>query len=164
MNQEAFEALLAPVLETVAGQPLDADLAARLNAAYPAGSDLFDAIERACHEGIAAGWMCTRGDAGRRYGRVIEPSQRSGELSVDVVDLENVKGPLLIHFAEKDPRVNKTWPDYESLLKKNRVDYQAHVYPGVNHGFHNDSTGRYNREAAELAWSRTLDFFGKHLG
>jgi carboxymethylenebutenolidase len=43
------------------------------------------------------------------------------------------------------------------------VDYQAFVYPGVNHGFHNDSTGRYNREAAELAWSRTLSFFGKHL-
>jgi len=75
-----------------------------------------------------------------------------------------VRGPILIHFAEKDPRVNKTWPGYESLLKKNKVNYQAHVYPGVNHGFHNDSTGRYNPDAAELAWSRTLEFFSKHLG
>ena len=75
----------------------------------------------------------------------------------------NVRGPILLQFAEQDPRVNATWPDYESLLKKNGVDYQAHVYPGVNHGFHNDSTGRYNREAAELAWSRTLEFFARHL-
>ena len=77
--------------------------------------------------------------------------------------VENVRGPLLLQFAEQDPRVNATWPDYEALLKKNGADYQAYVYPGVNHGFHNDSTGRYNREAAELAWSRTLEFFARHL-
>jgi carboxymethylenebutenolidase len=75
----------------------------------------------------------------------------------------NVRGPLLLQFAEHDPRVNATWPDYEALLKQNGVDYEAHVYPGVNHGFHNDSTGRYDREAAELAWSRTLEFFARHL-
>ena len=77
--------------------------------------------------------------------------------------VQNVKGPLMLQFAELDNRVNKSWPAYEALLKKKNVDYQAFVYPGVNHGFHNDSTGRYNREAAELAWSRTLSFFGKHL-
>jgi carboxymethylenebutenolidase len=77
--------------------------------------------------------------------------------------VQNVKGPLMLQFAELDKRVNKSWPAYEALLKKKNVDYQAFVYPGVNHGFHNDSTGRYNREAAELAWSRTLSFFGKHL-
>ena len=75
----------------------------------------------------------------------------------------NIKGPLLLQFAELDPRVNGTWPAYETLLKKKGVDYQAFIYPGVNHGFHNDSTGRYNKEAAELAWSRTLAFFDKHL-
>ena len=69
----------------------------------------------------------------------------------------------MLHFAGLDKRVNKSWPDYEALLKKKNVDYQAFVYPDVNHGFHNDSTGRYKREAAELAWSRTLTFFGKHL-
>jgi len=77
--------------------------------------------------------------------------------------VENVKGPLLLQFAENDPRVNASWPGYEALLKRKGIDYQAYVYPGVNHGFHNDSTGRYNEEAAELAWSRTLEFFGKHL-
>jgi carboxymethylenebutenolidase len=75
----------------------------------------------------------------------------------------NVRGPLLLQFAELDPRVNATWPAYEALLKQNGVDYEAHIYAGVNHGFHNDSTARYNAEAAELAWSRTLSFFGKHL-
>ncbi|OZG69967.1 dienelactone hydrolase [Hahella sp. CCB-MM4] len=76
----------------------------------------------------------------------------------------NVKGPLLLQFAELDNRVNATWPSYEALLKEKKVDYQAYIYPGVNHGFHNDSTGRYDKAAAELAWSRTLEFFKKHLG
>jgi carboxymethylenebutenolidase len=75
----------------------------------------------------------------------------------------NIKGPLMLQFAELDKRVNGTWPTYEALLKKKDVKYQAFIYPGVNHGFHNDSTGRYNKDAAELAWSRTLAFFGKHL-
>jgi carboxymethylenebutenolidase len=75
----------------------------------------------------------------------------------------NIEGPLMLQFAELDKRVNGTWTAYETLLKKNGVDYQAFIYPGVNHGFHNDSTGRYNEAAAELAWSRTLAFFGKHL-
>ncbi len=75
----------------------------------------------------------------------------------------NVRGPLLLQFAELDQRVNATWPAYEALLKQKGVDYQAYVYPGVNHGFHNDSTARYDRDAAELAWSRTLSFFARHL-
>ena len=75
----------------------------------------------------------------------------------------NVKGPLLLHFAELDKRVNATWPDYEALLKANKVPYEAFIYSGVNHGFHNDSTGRYDETAAELAWSRTLEFFKKQL-
>ncbi|EKO3955264.1 dienelactone hydrolase family protein [Vibrio fluvialis] len=75
----------------------------------------------------------------------------------------NVKGPLLIHFAEQDQRVNATWPDYEKVLQANKVPYEAIVYPGVNHGFHNDSTARYNEEAAESAWGKTLIFFDSHL-
>ncbi|BEI23999.1 dienelactone hydrolase family protein [Vibrio fluvialis] len=75
----------------------------------------------------------------------------------------NVKGPLLVHFAELDQRVNATWPDYEKVLLANKVPYEAIVYPGVNHGFHNDSTARYNEEAAESAWGKTLIFFDSHL-
>jgi len=77
--------------------------------------------------------------------------------------IQNIRGPLMLQFAELDKRVNSTWPDYEESLKKLKVDYEAFVYTGTNHGFHNDSTARYDREAAELAWSRTLSFFGRHL-
>lgn len=76
----------------------------------------------------------------------------------------NIRGPLLLQFGELDQRVNATWPDYEKVLKENGADYQAFVYKGVNHGFHNDSTARYAPEEAELAWSRTVEFFRKHLG
>jgi carboxymethylenebutenolidase len=75
----------------------------------------------------------------------------------------NVRGPLLIQLAELDERVNATWPDYEKALKANGAAYTMHMYPGVQHGFHNDSTGRYDEDQAEIAWTRTLDFFRKHL-
>lgn len=78
--------------------------------------------------------------------------------------VKNVKAPIMIQFAENDKRVNATWPDYEAALKANKVDYVAHVYPNTQHGFHNDSTSRYDPKAAELAWSRTIEFFKKHLG
>jgi carboxymethylenebutenolidase len=77
--------------------------------------------------------------------------------------VKQVKAPLLLQFAENDKRVNDSWPDYEAVLKANKVDYQAYVYPSTQHGFHNDSTSRYDPQAAELAWSRTLAFFNKHL-
>jgi carboxymethylenebutenolidase len=76
---------------------------------------------------------------------------------------KNIKAPLLIHLAELDQRVNATWPEYEKDLKANKSPYTMHMYPGVNHGFHNDSTGRYDEAAAELAWSRTIEFFNTHL-
>lgn len=77
--------------------------------------------------------------------------------------LADVKGPLLLQFAELDKRVNASWPGYKTVLDANNVEYQAYVYPGVQHGFHNDSTSRYNPQAAELAWTRTLEFFELHL-
>jgi carboxymethylenebutenolidase len=76
---------------------------------------------------------------------------------------KNITAPLLIHLAELDQRVNSTWPDYEMDLKANKVNYTMHMYPQANHGFHNDSTARYNKEMAELAWTRTIEFFNKHL-
>jgi carboxymethylenebutenolidase len=77
--------------------------------------------------------------------------------------VKQVKAPIMIQFAENDKRVNATWPDYEAALKANNVDYTAHFYPSTQHGFHNDSTSRYDPKAAELAWSRTLAFFKLHL-
>jgi len=77
--------------------------------------------------------------------------------------IKNIKAPLLLQFGEFDKRVNASWPDYEAQLKAINADYQAFVYAGVNHGFHNDSTARYNETQAELAWTRTIAFFKKHL-
>jgi carboxymethylenebutenolidase len=78
-------------------------------------------------------------------------------------DVAKIKAPMLLHFAEKDDFVNKTWVEFESALKKNHVKYQAFVYPNTQHGFHNDTTPRYDEAAAKLSWSRTIDFFRKNL-
>ncbi len=76
---------------------------------------------------------------------------------------KNIKAALLVQLAELDKRVNASWPEYEEDLKAAKVDYKMEMYPKANHGFHNDSTGRYDEEQAELAWKRTLAFFEKHL-
>ena len=86
------------------------------------------------------------------YGRQAKPE-----------DVPKIKAPLLLHFAETDPNVNATWPAYEAALKAAGTRYEAHIYPGTGHGFHNDSTPRYNEAAAKLAWERTLDWFRRHL-
>ena len=78
-------------------------------------------------------------------------------------DVPKIKSPLLLHYAELDTRVNEGWPAYEAALKENKKEYTAHIYPNTNHGFHNDTTPRYDKAAAELAWKRTLDFFNEKL-
>jgi carboxymethylenebutenolidase len=78
-------------------------------------------------------------------------------------DVPAINAPLLIHYGGLDERVNAGWPDYEAALKANDKQYTMHMYEGANHGFHNDTTPRYDEEAAKLAWQRTLDFFSEHL-
>ena len=79
-------------------------------------------------------------------------------------DIDKINAPLLLQFAGLDDRVNAGWPDYEEALKKYQKKYTAYTYPDVNHGFHNTSTPRYDKEAAELAWTRTIAFFKTYLG
>ena len=86
------------------------------------------------------------------YGRQAKPE-----------DVSRIKAPLLLHFAETDANVNATWPAYEAALKTAGKTYEAHFYPGTGHGFHNDSTPRYDEAAAKLAWERTLAWFRQHL-
>lgn len=74
-----------------------------------------------------------------------------------------IKAPLMIHYAANDPRINAGWPAYEAALKANHVRYEEFSYPGTQHGFHNDSTPRYDEAAAKLAWSRTVAFLKKNL-
>ncbi|SNS37006.1 YghX family hydrolase [Antarctobacter heliothermus] len=80
-----------------------------------------------------------------------------------VEDVPKIQAPLLLQYAELDERINEGWPAYEAALKEHGKTYTAHIYPGVNHGFHNDSTPRYDEAAAELAWDRTIAFFNEHL-
>lgn len=82
---------------------------------------------------------------------------------VPAEDVPSINAPLLIHLGELDKRVNAGWPAYEAALKANGKQYTMHMYEAANHGFHNDTTSRYDKDAAELAWSRTLEFFGEHL-
>lgn len=78
-------------------------------------------------------------------------------------EAEKITSPLLLQFAGLDTRVNEGWPAYEAVLKKNNVPYTAHFYPEVNHGFHNNTTPRYDEKAATLAWERTIAFFKEKL-
>jgi carboxymethylenebutenolidase len=109
-----------------------------------------------CYGGGIANMLATRisdlGGAVPFYG-----SQPNAE------DVPSIKCPLLIHYAETDERINAGWPAYEAALKANKVSYAAFVYPGTQHGFNNDTTPRYDKEAAALAWKRTIDFFNKNL-
>jgi carboxymethylenebutenolidase len=78
-------------------------------------------------------------------------------------DVAKIHAPLLLHYASLDTRITGGWPAYEAALKANGKKYQAYIYDNVNHGFHNDTTPRYDKPAAELAWKRTIDFFNEYL-
>ena len=78
-------------------------------------------------------------------------------------DVPSIQAPLVLHFAGNDARINAGWPAYEAALMEHQKEYTAHFYPKVNHGFHNDTTPRYDEAAAKLAWKRTIDFFDERL-
>jgi len=81
----------------------------------------------------------------------------------DSAEVPKIRAPLLIQSAEDDPRINAMWPDFEAALKAAAASYERHLYPGTKHGFHNNSTPRYDAAAAELAWERTIAFLKQHL-
>jgi carboxymethylenebutenolidase len=83
--------------------------------------------------------------------------------AAETASVGKIKAPILAHLAENDPRINEMYPAYEDALKKAGARYEIHVYPGTQHGFHNNSTPRYNEPAAKLAWDRTIAHFKKHL-
>ena len=110
-----------------------------------------------CYGGSIANMLATRvpdlGGAVPFYGGQPKPEE-----------VPNIKAPLLIHYAETDERVNAGWPAYEGALKAAKVKYEVFIYPGTQHGFNNDTTPRYDKDAAALAWKRTIEFFQKNLG
>ena len=93
MNVEEFRSMLKPVTDLVSNREISTKLAGELNEAFPPDGETFGAIEKACHEAIADGWMCAQGSEGRRFGRVIEPSDETEQLSADVVELTDIVGP-----------------------------------------------------------------------
>ncbi len=109
-----------------------------------------------CFGGGATNFVATRmpelGAAVPFYGRAPDASA-----------VPNIKAPLLLHYAENDEGTNALWPGYEAALKAAGKQYEMHSYPGTVHGFHNDTTPRYNAEAATLAWKRTTAFLNRHL-
>jgi carboxymethylenebutenolidase len=109
-----------------------------------------------CYGGGIANFLATRisdlGAAVPFYG--VQPSAE---------DAAKIRAPLLLHYAGNDQRITSGWPAFEAQLQHAKVDYQAFIYPGVEHGFNNDTTPRYDAAAAKLAWQRTVEFFNKHL-
>ncbi|MBI2740522.1 MAG: dienelactone hydrolase family protein [Rhodospirillales bacterium] len=83
--------------------------------------------------------------------------------AADTASVPSIKSPLLVQYAENDERINAMWPAYEAALKAAKVPYEMYIYPGTQHGFHNNSTPRYQEAAAKLSWERTIAFFKKNV-
>ena len=130
MNIERFQKLLKPVTDFVSSQIVSPDLAEELNRRFPHQGETFNAIEAACHEAISDGWMCVQGTAGRRFGRVIEPCEETGRLSVDVVDLENIVGP---HHRHPTGEICMIMPVTESARFDGKPRGWCVFEPGSDH-------------------------------
>ena len=109
-----------------------------------------------CWGGGMVNWLATRradlGAAVAFYGS-----------SPDPADVAKIHAPLLVQSAEVDPRINERWPEFEAALKAAGIAWERHLYPSTQHGFHNDTTPRYDEAAAKLAWERTIAFLERHL-
>lgn len=110
-----------------------------------------------CWGGGIVNWLATQLGAGMHAGVPFYGAAAASE------DVPKIKAALLVQFAENDPRINAMWPEFEAALKAAKVPHEMHMYPGTQHGFHNNSTPRYREAAAKLAWERTVAHFRKHL-
>jgi carboxymethylenebutenolidase len=169
-----FLALAPDGLSSVGGYPGDDEKGAALFQTVDENKMFEDFV-------ASAGWLKSRQDCTGKVGVVgfCFGGTMANRLAVRLPDLAaavpfygrqpsaadaaRIKSPLLLHYASLDTRVNAGWPAYEQALKANHVNYTAYLYEGVNHGFHNDTTPRYDRAAAQLAWQRSLDFFNTWL-
>jgi carboxymethylenebutenolidase len=171
---ENYLAFAPDALAPVGGYPGDEEKAARLFASLDPAKrteDLLAAVpflqsRPECNGRVGAVGFCFGG------GIVNTMAVRIADLAAAVpfygvqpsaADTAKIKAPLLIHYAGLDERIDAGWPAWKEALDHSHVRYQEYTYPGVNHGFHNDTTPRYDEAAAKLAWSRTLTFFNEHL-
>ena len=169
-----FLALAPDALTPVGGYPGDDDKGRELQATLDAKKMIEDFVAAAVY--LKSNPACTGkvGVVGFCYGGGVANTLavRLPDLAAAVpfygmqpaaADVAKIKAFLLIHYAEVDERINAGWPAYEAALKANRITYTAYIYPGTNHGFHNDTTPRYDEAAATLAWDRTIAFLNKTL-
>ena len=170
---EGLVAFAPDALTPVGGYPNNEEQAAKLFAGLDAGKRTEDLL-------AGAAWLKARPEAGKLGaigfcfggGIVNLMATRLPELAAGVpfygaqaaaAEVPKIKAPLLIHYASNDDRINAGWPAFETALKGAGVKYEMHQYPNTQHGFHNDTTPRYDEAAAKLAWSRTVAFFREHL-
>jgi carboxymethylenebutenolidase len=169
-----FLAFAPDALTPVGGYPGDEDKAREIFAKLDAGKRTEDLM-------AAVTYLKTRQDATGKIGAVgfcfgggivNEMAVRFPDLAGGVpyygrqpaaADVAKIKAPLLIQYASEDANINKGWPEFEAALKANKVRYEMHMYPNTQHGFHNDTTPRYDEAAAKLSWQRTVDFFNKNV-
>jgi carboxymethylenebutenolidase len=174
LGTENFVAFAPDGLTSVGGYPGDEEKAAALFKTVDPNKMFEDFV-------AAAAWLKSRPECTGKIGAVgfcfgggtvNNLAVRLPDLSAGVAfygrqpsaeDAAKIKAPLLLHYASLDTRITDGWPAYEAALRANDVTYTAYIYDGVNHGFHNDTTPRYDEAAAELAWQRTLDFFNRYL-
>ena len=171
---ENYVAFAPDALTPVGGYPGNDEQAAKLFASLDSAKrteDLLAAVpflasRPECNGKVGAVGFCFGG------GIVNTMAVRIPELAAAVpfygpqpsaADTANIKAPLLIHYAGLDERINSGWPAWKAALDRDHVRYAEYTYPNVNHGFHNDTTPRYDEAAAKLAWSRTLAFFDQYL-
>jgi carboxymethylenebutenolidase len=169
-----YDAFAPDALTPVGGYPGDEEKAVKLFASLDPAKRTEDLVAAAewlkkqpdCNGKLGAVGFCFGGGmvntlATRMPDLAAAVPFYGGQPSVEAT--ARIKAPLLIHYAGLDTRIDAGWPAWEEALKANGVRYEMHMYPNVNHGFHNDTTPRYDEAAAKLAWSRTLDFFARHL-
>ena len=174
LGTENFLAFAPDGLTSVGGYPGDEEKAAALFKTVDQGKMFEDFVASA--EWLKARPECTGkvGAVGFCFGgtTVNNLAVRLPDLGAAVAfygrqpsaeDAAKIKAPLLLHYAGLDTRITEGWPAYEAALEANRVNYAAYTYEGANHGFHNDTTPRYDEAAAKLAWQRTLDFLNRYL-
>ena len=174
MALENFVAFAPDALAPLGGYPGDEDAARQLFPKLDQAKTREDFVAAAAFLKAHAACTGAIGVVGFCYGGSISnflatrlPDLRAavpfygGQASAE--DAAKIKAPLLLHYAENDQRINDGWPAYEAALKANNVTYTMHMYPGTQHGFHNDTTPRFDEAAAKVAWQRTIEFFNKYL-
>jgi carboxymethylenebutenolidase len=172
---EGFLALAPDALAPAGGYPGNDDEGKKLQAGLNRAKIQVDMLNSAKH--LKAHALSNRklGAVGFCFGGLVVNNlavSLGGDLNAGVPfygrapkseDVSKIKAPMLINYAENDKNVNATKPGYEAALKANKASFEMHTYPGTGHGFHNNSTSRYNEAAAKQAWDRTIAFFKKHL-